>query len=112
MRSYADDLPLLEWLNQKVFPMEALITGDDIYLLSKLAIMEYLTSGITSNFDMYLTPDTISKAAEDCGYRTVICGAVNDFTQSVEELGDWYQKYNQPGKLVSFMLGFHAEYTT
>ncbi|MEE0421576.1 MAG: amidohydrolase [Lachnospiraceae bacterium] len=112
LRSYADDLPLLEWLNQKVFPMEALITGDDIYLLSKLAIMEYLTSGITSNFDMYLTPDTISKAAEDCGYRTVICGAVNDFTQSVEELGDWYQKYNQPGKLVSFMLGFHAEYTT
>ena len=112
LRSYADDLPLLQWLNQKVFPMEAQITGEDIYLLSKLAIMEYLTSGITSNFDMYLTPDTISQASEDCGYRTVICGAVNNFTQSVQELENWYQKYNKPGKLVSFMLGFHAEYTT
>ena len=112
LRSYADDLPLQSWLNQKVFPMEALITGEDICLLSKLAIMEYLTSGITANFDMYLTPDTISKASEDCGFRTVLCGAVNNFTQSVKELENWYLKYNQPGKLVSFVLGFHAEYTT
>ena len=60
---------------------------------------------------MYLTPDTIAQASIDCGYRTVIAGAVNDFTQSVEQLEQWYKKWNQEGSLVSFELGFHAEYT-
>ncbi len=111
LRSYADDLPLGEWLEQKVFPMEAKLSGEDIYHLSKLAIMEYLTSGITANFDMYLTPDTIAQASLDCGFRTVMTGAVNDFSQSIEELEEWYNKYNENGSLVTFQLGFHAEYT-
>lgn len=112
LRSYADDLPLTEWLNQKVFPMEAKLTPEDIYQLCRLAIMEYLTSGITANFDMYLTPDTMVQASVDCGFRTVICGAVNDFTQSVEETERWYRKYNHYHELISYRLGFHAEYTT
>lgn len=112
LRSYADDLPLQEWLAQKVFPMEAKLSPEDIYHLCRLAIMEYLTSGITANFDMYLTPDTMAQASVDCGFRTVICGAVNDFTQSVEEMDKWYQKYNGCHELISYRLGFHGEYTT
>lgn len=112
LRSHADDLPLLQWLNRQVFPWEEKLTPEDIYHLSKLAVMEYLTSGITANFDMYLTPDTIVQASKDCGFRTVICGALNDFVQSAEQMEEWYQKYNQPGSLISFQLGFHAEYTT
>ena len=112
LRSYADDMPLFEWLNQQVFPMEAKLTPEHIYHLSKLAIMEYLTSGITANFDMYLTPDTMAQASVDCGFRTVICGAVNDFSQSVEEMEGWYQKYNGIHELIGCRLGFHAEYTT
>lgn len=112
LRSYADDLPLREWLYQKVFPMEAKLSPEDIYHLCRLAIMEYLTSGITANFDMYLTPDTMAQASVDCGFRTVICGAVNDFTQSVEEVDKWYQKYNSYHELIGYRLGFHAEYTT
>lgn len=111
LRSHADDLPLLQWLNEQVFPYEAKLTPEDIYHLSKLAIMEYLTSGITANFDMYLTPDTIAQASLDCGYRTVMTGALNDFSQSLEEIEEWYQRYNQKDSLVSFELGFHAEYT-
>lgn len=111
LRSYADDLPLLEWLNEQVFPMEAKLTPDDIYHLSKLAIMEYLTSGITANFDMYLTPDTIAKASRDCGYRTVMVGGLNNFSQSFEDMERWYNEYNNPEDLVTFQLGFHAEYT-
>ena len=83
LRSFADDLPLLEWLEKQVFPMEEKITEEDIYHLSKLAIMEYLTSGITANFDMYLTPDTIAKASRECGYRTVMVGGLNNFSQSL-----------------------------
>ena len=51
LRSYADDMKLQEWLYDKVFPAEAKLTEDDIYWLTKLAVMEYLTSGITSAFD-------------------------------------------------------------
>lgn len=111
LRSYADDLPLLDWLNEQVFPMEAKLTPDDIYHLSKLAIMEYLTSGITANFDMYLTPDTIAEASRECGFRTVMVGGLNNFSQSFEELEQWYQTYQNPEELVTFQLGFHAEYT-
>ncbi|MBS7007334.1 amidohydrolase [Anaerostipes sp.] len=112
LRSHADDLPLLQWLNRQVFPWEAKLTPEDIYHLSRLAVMEYLTSGITANFDMYLTPDTIAQASEDCGFRTVLCGALNDFSQSAEQMEEWYQTYNKQGSLISFQLGFHAEYTT
>ncbi len=111
LRSYADDLPLLDWLNKQVFPMEAKLTPDDIYDLSKLAILEYLTSGITSNFDMYLTPDTIAQASVDMGFRTVMVGGVNNFSQSVQELEKWYEHYNHFHELIRFELGLHAEYT-
>ena len=112
LRSHADDMPLLSWLNDQVFPYEAKLTPDDIYHLSKLAIMEYLTSGITANADMYLTPDTMIQASEDCGFRTTVIGAVNDFTQSVKEVENWYEKYHKEDGLTSYELGFHAEYTT
>lgn len=92
--------------------MEAKLTPDDIYELSKLAILEYLTSGITSNFDMYLTPDTIAQASVEMGFRTVMVGGVNDFSQSVKDLEKWYKQYNHFHELIRFELGFHAEYTT
>ena len=111
LRSFADDLPLQDWLNTQVFPMEAKLNEEHIYHLSKLAILEYLTSGITSNFDMYLTPDSIVQSSIDCGFRTVLTGGVNDFSQSVELVDEWYQKYNGYHELISFTLGFHAEYT-
>ena len=57
MRSYADGLPLQEWLETKIFPLEAKMTDEDCALLTKLAILEYLTSGITAIMDMYLSPE-------------------------------------------------------
>lgn len=112
LRSYADDLPLLEWLNEQIFPMEAKLSGDDIYWLSKLAIMEYLTSGITANFDMYFHPEMIARASVECGFRTVMVSGLNNFTSSVQELEDNYRQYNDYHELISYCLGFHAEYTT
>lgn len=111
LRSYADDLPLLEWLEHQIFPVEAKISSEDIYHLSKLAIMEYLTSGMTANFDMYLTPDSVAQASIDCGFRTVMVGGFNNYSQSLEDLEDWYVRYNNGHELIRFCLGFHAEYT-
>lgn len=112
LRSLSDDLPLMDWLTKQIFPMEAKLVSDDVYHLSKLAILEYLTSGITSNFDMYMFPNEIAKASIDCGFRTTLTSCLHDHCQSLEELETWYLKYNNHHELINFTLGFHAEYTT
>lgn len=111
-RSYADDLPLDTWLNKKIFPMEAKLKKEHYYYYSLLAYMEYISSGITANFDMYYEPEEVVRASNDSGMRTVLCGAVNNFKESVEILEDYYQKYNSNSELITYILGFHAEYTT
>ena len=111
LRSYADDLPLQSWLNEQVFPVEAKMSAEDIYHLTKLAVLEYLTSGITAIFDMYLTPESIAAACSETGMRCVQTGAVHNFSQSVESVERWYRELNGKDPLISFLLGFHAEYT-
>lgn len=112
LRSAADDLPLSEWLNQQIFPREAMLTPLDIKTLAKLAIMEYVSGGITSVFDMYLTPDETAEAFIETGMRCVQCGTVNNFTHSVSQLEDFYLRLNELHPLMGYRLGFHAEYTT
>lgn len=111
LRSFADDLPLMEWLNKKVFPMEAKLTGEDVYWFSKLAFMEYLTSGITADFDMYFYQEYMAKAAVEVGFRTVMTSGFNNFMSSLSELRENYIKFNNYHPLISYKLGFHSEYT-
>ena len=59
LRSYADDLPLSSWLFDQVFPAEAKLEKDDIYHLSRVAFLEYLTSGIGASFEMYYHPEEL-----------------------------------------------------
>jgi len=112
LRSFADDLPLNDWLYQQVFPHEAKLTEEAIYVFTQLANMEYLTSGITSSFDMYFKLDSYAKANTDMGFRTVLCGSINDFGGTVEGIEEEYNKFNSYNELISYQLGFHAEYTT
>ena len=111
LRSYADDLPLDKWLNESIFPREAKLRDDDIYWCTKLAVMEYLSSGITTCFDMYLRPYEIARATEECGFRCVQTGCMNNFSQSLELQEEWLNKLNGGSPLTSYMLGYHAEYT-
>lgn len=112
LRSYADDLPLQSWLNDQVFPREGQLTEDDVYWLNILGIMEYLTSGITSNFDMYFFPPMDAKASVDTGFRTVQTSGLNNYGGTVELLEENYHIVNEMSDLTSFIVGFHAEYTT
>ncbi len=112
LRSYADDLPLQDWLFQQVFPREDQLAPEDVYFLDILGIMEYLTSGITSNFDMYFFPPQNAKASVDCGFRTVQTSGLNNFGGTVELLEENYHIVNEMSDLSSFLIGFHAEYTT
>ncbi|MBO5473565.1 MAG: amidohydrolase [Lachnospiraceae bacterium] len=111
LRSYADDLPLQDWLNNQVFPMEAKLDGEMIYHLTKLAILEYLTSGITAIFDMYLTPETIAQACVEMGMRCVQVSGENNFGPATAVTEERFLKLNKMDPLLSFFIGFHAEYT-
>lgn len=114
LRSFADDLPLQDWLFKKVFPMEDKLDGEMIYHLTKLAVLEYLTSGITSIFDMYLTPETTAKACVEMGMRCVqVSGASGqeDFEDSLAKMEERYHALNELDPLHSYFIGFHAEYT-
>ncbi len=112
LRSFADDLPLNDWLYKQVFPREAKLTDEAVYVFTQLANMEYLTSGITAAFDMYMRLPSYAKANIDMGYRTVLCGSINDFGGTVEGIAEEYEKYNSLDPLISYQIGFHAEYTT
>lgn len=111
LRSYADDMPLQDWLFKQIFPMEAKLNGEYVYWLTKLAILEYLTTGCTAAFDMYFELDDYVKACTESGFRSVLCGAVSGDKSALERLENNYLKYNGKDPLISFMLGFHAEYT-
>ena len=112
LRSYADDLPLQEWLYQMCFPKEDKLDTENIRPLEVLGIMEYLTSGITSNFDMYFFPPVDAKASADTGFRTVQTSGLNNFGGTVELMEENYHIVNEMSDLTSFIVGFHAEYTT
>lgn len=111
LRSLADDMPLHEWLNDKIFPVEAKMTGEDIYVLTKLAILEYVSGGITAIGDMYLTPHTVARACEEMGMRCVLVGTLNNYVQSIELLEECILKYRDASALLHFVPGIHAEYT-
>lgn len=111
-RSLSDDMPLQQWLYEKIFPLEAKLTGDDIYTLSQIAFAEYLSGGISACFDMYYFPENMARASIDAGFRTVMCCGLNNFKESIDLMEEYYNKYNNYHPLISYKLGFHAEYTT
>ncbi len=111
LRSKMDDTSLAEWLFENVIPRENYLKPDDVYEMSKLAFLEYLTSGITACFDQYYFPTSTAKAAEEMGMRVVLLGTYNKDYDLVKKLCDIYHKYNDKDGLVKYCLGIHAEYT-
>ena len=111
LRSCADDMPLSDWLNTQIFPREAKLDAEMIADATKLSVLEYLTGGMTSCFDMYLTPESEARAYKEMGYRAVLCGNLNNFSSSVEYTEEMYSKLNSFDPLISYEIGFHAEYT-
>ena len=111
LRSFADGLPLQEWLFQQIFPREAKLYPEAIYAFTRLGILELLSGGVTACFDMYYHRDAYVQAVLDSGFRSVLCGAIaaGDADWTVAERD--FEKYNAMGPLVGYRLGFHAEYT-
>lgn len=110
-RSLADNYSLHDWLYKAIFPREAKLTLEHIYWFTKLAYAEYLAGGITACFDMYPKRIESARAAVETGFRYVSCDDANDFG-GMDLLEENYNKFNSYDPLVSYIYGFHAEYTT
>jgi len=113
LRSYADDMALNDWLFRQVFPREDKLTPDDCYWLTRLAILEYLSSGISAVSDMYFHLNSIADACVDSGFRNaMIAGVTDGKREDIEKtLSDGISAFSKKGELISYGLGLHAEYT-
>ena len=117
-RGLADDLPLMQWLQEYIVPVEAKLTGDMVYQATLLSLAEMIKSGTTSFCDMYLFAKDVARAAQESGMRAWIGEVLNDFPspnygelasgfQYVEELFTLYAD----NPLISITIDPDAVYT-
>jgi 5-methylthioadenosine/S-adenosylhomocysteine deaminase len=78
-RGLADDLPLMNWLNDHIFPAEAALDDRKVHSGALLACAEMILSGTTTFCDMYLFEDAVARAARQAGMRAVVGEVLFDF---------------------------------
>jgi 5-methylthioadenosine/S-adenosylhomocysteine deaminase len=117
MRGYGDDLPLMTWLQDRIWPTEAKLTADDVYWGTRLACIEMIRSGTVRFWDMYWQPEAVARAVRDAGLRAAVAMPLVDgldpaksdalrgnAERSLDALTD-------AGPRVTTTLGPHAIYT-
>ncbi|MFO8061232.1 MAG: amidohydrolase family protein, partial [Bacillota bacterium] len=72
LRGYADDMPLMRWLEDRIWPAEAHLLPEDVYWGTALAALEMLRGGVTTFADMYFHTDQAARAVADAGMRGVL----------------------------------------
>jgi len=116
LRGYADDLPLQEWLEKWIWPIEGLMTAEDIYVGSLLTAIESIMGGTTTVNTMYhyMPGENEAKALAEAGVRGVV-GHVcfswrkDEDRRALEDLAkNWHGK---AGGLIRVSVDPHAPYT-
>lgn len=115
-RGWGDDMPLHEWLHQRIWPAEAHMTDEDVYAGAMLACLEMISTGTTFFNDMYWHPRATIKAARDMGMKacinSVLIDAFNPQALDVcKDESDELMALLKGDKNVRFALGPHAPYT-
>ena len=116
-RGFGDDRPLMDWLENYIWPAEAKLEPEDVYWGTRLAAAEMLRSGTTKFIDMYWHSSDVARAVRDTGMRAVVSSVLIDGMDStkgaelrenalgaIDELEDF-------GPLVAPAFGPHAIYT-
>jgi len=119
LRGVADDLPLQQWLEQHIWPLEGRFVSEEfVFQGAELAIAEMLLGGTTCFADMYFFPDAVAKAASDAGMRVQLTSPILDFPTAWAQNADEYiQKATKlhddfrNSELVYTAFGPHAPYT-
>lgn len=114
LRSYADDMALMDWLNKYIWPIEDKMNRHDIRAGAELAAVEMIKGGTTTFADMYgPNMEEVAQVVEKSGMRGVLsrCEIFGDekrLAQNVELFKDWHGK---AGGRIKVMFGPHAVYT-
>lgn len=114
MRNYADDLDLMTWLQDEIWPFEAKLGREDIYYASKLSMIELIKSGCTAFVDMYFEMDRVADAALEIGIRGVITPGYIEDDNSENRIKNYksvFEKYNDKDGLIKVMIAPHSPYT-
>ena len=120
LRGYGDDMPLMDWLEQKIWPVEAKLDADDVYWGARLACAEMIRTGTVSFRDMYWQPGATGRAVEDSGLRAAVGAPLIDggdpgSDAKLEELKEFAERslgqLESAGDRVTAELAPHAIYT-
>ena len=116
-RGYADDIPLKQWLEQKIWPNEARLTEKDVYLGTKLACLEMIKSGTIFFNDMYWHLPGSFKAVQEMGIRAALSSVlIDNFDKEKAEkqkknVRQEFRSHANFSDRISIALGPHAIYT-
>ena len=109
LRGISDDVPLMEWLEQHIWPIEGKMGYQEVFDGARLGILEMLMGGTTTFVDMYPYEEAVAEAAEKAGIRALVspCPRMDHFEN------DWrqVQKRFSGSRLVTMWMGPHAIYT-
>lgn len=115
LRGLGEELPLMEWLQQKIFPVEDRLRAEHIRSGAELAIVEMIAGGVTCFADMYYFMDEVADATLAFGMRAALCrgltGDLGDVQKKVAENLSLAEKYNGRENRIVVQLGPHAPYT-
>ncbi len=115
-RSYADDVALMDWLQNHIWPAEDNLNYDFVYWGTQLAFAEMIRGGTTAFCDMYMFMDAVANAAKDTGMRGNLSRGLAGVSPNGEEaLADnvamYHEWHGAENGLLRVMLGPHAPYT-
>ncbi|MFO7848519.1 MAG: amidohydrolase [Spirochaetia bacterium] len=117
LRNYADDMALMPWLQQKIFPAEEKMSEEDVYWGSLLSIGEMIRSGVTAFADMYFHMHKTAEAVELSGLRAALsmgmaASDAGEARQKTEALKEFFSGWNDTGGgRIRVDAGPHAVYT-
>lgn len=114
-RGYGDDLPLMQWLQEKIWPIEAKLEPEDVYWGTRLACLEMLRSGTVRFWDMYWHPEAAARAVRDAGMRATVAAPLIDADGRSAEMREAALRSLDElaglGEGIEFGLAPHAIYT-
>ncbi|MBR0149852.1 MAG: amidohydrolase, partial [Synergistaceae bacterium] len=116
LRGLGEEAPLMEWLQNKIWPVEDKLTPDYIYWGTLSAMLEMLSAGTTCFADMYFEMDRVAEAVLGAGMRAALCrgitaGEPGKIERSLQNNLELAEKYHGREGLITIQIGPHAPYT-
>jgi len=111
MRGYADDMELMPWLQEKIWPLEGKLTPEDIRWGVKLGCLELIRFGVTCYNDMYYFMDATAEATKEMGLRAFLSGVIFDSRPELAAQVEPFIRRWQGDELIRPAIGPHAIYT-